>query len=176
MRWLIYIFRNIPTLLEIYRSAEGIIRMREVTISYGNWVCCNCIYNPVQSFGNSSQSSVDIPGAPPEVTQRLVILTFSLADKPLITVQGHSIIQRWAPVDLINSRGDSLSQCLYLQWSSAALYGGSVPLHTSWYKSTSRGLCPINSYSTSPELTPPKSPSSLPSQIFLFRVLGGIFQ
>jgi hypothetical protein len=152
-------------LLGIQRSVEGIIGMREITISCSILGCLVITVPFCTKLRNSSQSSVNIPGAPPEVTQRLVILTLPLADKPLITVQEHSIIQKWAPVGLINSRGDNVSQCLHLRWSSTALYGGGMPLHTSRYKSTSRGLYPISSCSASPKLTPPKPPSSLPGQI-----------
>ena len=62
-------------MLGIHRSAEGIIGMREVTISCSILGYAVIIFQFSTKLGNSSQSSVNIPGAPPEVTQRLVILT-----------------------------------------------------------------------------------------------------
>jgi hypothetical protein len=49
--------------------------MREVTILYSILGCDLIIVEFSTELGNSSQSLVNIPGAPPEVTQQLVILT-----------------------------------------------------------------------------------------------------
>ena len=75
LKYDIYDTDRIARLLEIHRSAEGIIGMREVTISCSILGCAVIVLEFSTKLGNSSQSSVNIPGAPPEVTQRLVILT-----------------------------------------------------------------------------------------------------
>jgi hypothetical protein len=94
--------------LEIHRLEEGIIGMREVTISCSILGCAVIVLEFSTKLGNSSQSSVNIPGAPPEVTQQLVILTLREVKKhSVFSLLGYSEFLEGSRVSGV-SRGSAL--------------------------------------------------------------------